>query len=325
MRALAVRRAALALALLALSCAGREDAAVKPPILVEAEVDRTEARIGDLVTYRLKADHVASLSVRFPAVASGIGGFDVVETGSERREEGGRVVEERWYRLRTFDTGRHEIPEATVRYGEGAAESEAKAAAIAVEVRSVLPESEEASVELRDVKPPLALPPDRPWWALGAAVATLLVGLGAALWIHRSRKAAAAAPAKPAAPPLPAHEIALRALQALRARDLPGKGELDGYTVELTGIVRRYIEARFRVSAPEMTTDEFLLEASRGRLLEPGPADLVGDVLRRSDLIKFAAYRPTRFEADGLLSSAERFVEETKDLAAAFATEGVVA
>ena len=102
------------------------------------------------------------------------------------------------------------------------------------------------------------------------------------------------------------------------------RGELDAYTVELTAIVRRYIEARFRVSAPEMTTEEFLGEVAKGELLAAAPSDLVRDLLRRADLVKFAAYRPTRFEADELLSAAERFVDQTQDLAAAFAAEGAV-
>ncbi len=310
----------------AISCAKHETSAPGPPVVVESRVDKSQARIGDLVTYRISADHLPSVSIDFPAIASGIGGFDVAETGSDRREEAGRIVEERWFRLRSFDVGRHEIPEAVVRTvdrSSGSVEGSITAPAIAVEITSLLPEGVEA--ELRDVKSPMDLPREKPRWAIWAGLLVLLAGIVGTWLIQRRRRDHGVRPATPEAAPLPPHEIALRALQALRSRDLPGKGEFDRYTVELTDIVRRYIEARFRVSAPEMTTDEFLAEVSRGRLLEPGPSDLVKDVLRRADLVKFAAYRPTRFEADELLAAAERFVQQTQELAPAVAAEAVAA
>jgi hypothetical protein len=306
-----VRRAALALsgALLA-SCTARVEEKPKPPVAVDASVDRAETHVGDLVTYRLVVDREASIPVEIPALASGAGGFDVVDSTSNRREGRGRVVEERRFVLRTFEVGKHEIPEAIVRYGEKSAEKTASAPAIDVEVKSLLPEDATAEIQPRDVKPPLPLPAEKPKWALWVGAAIAIVGAAVVLLFARRRRAAA--PAAPAEPPRPPHEIALRDLRALRARDLPGKGEIDLHVVELTGIVRRYIEARFGVSAPEMTTDEFLAEVGRGRLLDAAPSELVRDLLRRADLVKFAAYRPTRFEADELLAAAERFVEQTK-------------
>ncbi|MBI1852979.1 MAG: hypothetical protein HYR85_21770 [Planctomycetes bacterium] len=307
------------------ACGTRTEDRSKPPIVVEAKVDVADARVGDVVKYRIVVDHVPSLSVEFPSITSGVGGFDVVGTSSDHRESGGRVVDERRFDLRTFDLGRHEIPAATIKFGERSTDQTEVAPSLVVEVKSLLPEDANAPVELRDVKAPMSMPPEKPRWALWAGGGVLVLGAALAAWLALRRRAAKPAVAVRAVPALPPHEFALRALQALRARDLPGKGEFDAYTVELTGIVRRYIEARFQVSAPEMTTEEFLNEVGRGRLLDAGPSDLVRDVLRRADLVKFAAYQPTRFEADELLAAAERFVDQTKDLAAAFAAEAAVA
>jgi len=112
-------------------------------------------------------------------------------------------------------------------------------------------------------------------------------------------------------PPRPAHEIAAEALRALRARRLPELGEFKEFYSALSGIVRRYLEDRFVVRAPEMTTEEFLEATARSAVLQPGQRQLLGDFLAESDLVKFARHVPTLADSDRVLGAAERFVDET--------------
>jgi len=76
-------------------------------------------------------------------------------------------------------------------------------------------------------------------------------------------------------------------------------------------IVRRYLEDRFVVRAPEMTTEEFLEATARSAVLQPGQRQLLGDFLAESDLVKFARHVPTLADSDRVLGAAERFVDET--------------
>jgi hypothetical protein len=79
--------------------------------------------------------------------------------------------------------------------------------------------------------------------------------------------------------------VALAALDALRARALLEHGAFKDFYSALSDIVRRYLEDRFGVRAPEMTTEEFLLSTSRDGRLATAHRRLLGEFLTESDLV----------------------------------------
>jgi hypothetical protein len=123
--------------------------------------------------------------------------------------------------------------------------------------------------------------------------------------LRRARRRAAVAP------PPPAHQVAADALRALRVRRLPELGEFKEFYASLSGIVRRYLEDRFAVRAPEMTTEEFLAATARSGGLEGSHRTLLGGFLVESDLVKFARHVPTLDDSERAFAAAERFVGET--------------
>ena len=50
-------------------------------------------------------------------------------------------------------------------------------------------------------------------------------------------------------------------LERLLGKGLPGRGRYKDFYVELTMVVRRYIQRKYGIKAPHMTTEEFLREA----------------------------------------------------------------
>ena len=58
---------------------------------------------------------------------------------------------------------------------------------------------------------------------------------------------------------IPAHEQAYRELERLLARELIEKGQVKEFYAGVSGVLRRYIENRFGLKAPERTTEEFLV------------------------------------------------------------------
>ena len=83
--------------------------------------------------------------------------------------------------------------------------------------------------------------------------------------------------------------------------------------MELSDIVRRYIEARFGLRAPELTTEEFLAEAGRSADLTPSHRSLLSAFLERCDRVKFARYSPGDTESHEALQLARQFLRETRD------------
>jgi len=107
-----------------------------------------------------------------------------------------------------------------------------------------------------------------------------------------------------------AHELALERLEKARALMVPDKAR--EFSIEVSEIVRSYIEARFQVRAAHQTTEEFLHD-----LLEPSDAllaghqELLADFLHHCDLAKFARWVLSVEEMEKMHDSARAFVVET--------------
>lgn len=160
---------------------------------------------------------------------------------------------------------------------------------------------------LKDVRPPVDLPANH-FFLFLVVGAVLLVGLFFLLrWLLPKLKSK-----KPAViVARPAWEIAQEELTALEHENLPAQGEIKEYFVRLSGIVRHYLEDRFSVSAPEMTTDEFLLHLKALPVLNEQQKESLREFLTASDLVKFARHGSSMSEMTNALSGARRLVEET--------------
>ncbi|MCO5062483.1 MAG: hypothetical protein M9963_10915 [Kiritimatiellae bacterium] len=140
-------------------------------------------------------------------------------------------------------------------------------------------------------------------------VVVLLSLLVALLVRALRRKRNKPAPAEVALPP---HEVALRALRALRAKGWPDSHGIEAFYVELTQIVRRFLEGAFFLRAPEQTTEEFIRAAATARGLQAEHKQLVFAFLEQSDLVKFAKHEPAQSDMEAALAAAERLVTETQ-------------
>jgi hypothetical protein len=109
-----------------------------------------------------------------------------------------------------------------------------------------------------------------------------------------------------------AYDDAVSALRALEDRGAPDSQTADAWFVELSAIVRRYLEHRYEIRAPELTTEEFLLVATARPELSGDHRGLLTSFLERCDRVKFAGYRPDAQESLATLAAARGFVEDTR-------------
>ena len=73
-----------------------------------------------------------------------------------------------------------------------------------------------------------------------------------------------------------------------------------------------YIENRFKLRAPEMTTEEFLDSLKQTDALTAKHKELLAEFLNLCDIVKFAKFGPSITEIEESFNSARRFVEETR-------------
>ena len=116
----------------------------------------------------------------------------------------------------------------------------------------------------------------------------------------------------PAPRPKEPHELAYERLEALRGKGYIRDGRVKEFFFELSLIVRYYLEGRFGVKAPEMTTEEFLAKLRDTTELERESKKLLREFLAYCDLVKFAKYGPSEDDIEASYASAKKLVDRTK-------------
>lgn len=173
----------------------------------------------------------------------------------------------------------------------------------------LLAQAEGSPAPLLEGLRPLREPRDltTPWgWWLGIGIG-LLVGIGALILVLRHRSTEAAQPRAPEEPP---HSRALRQLAELRAE----QARLDdrAFAIQVSDILRHYLEAALQLPAPERTTEEFLGELQGSEALSDAQAPALSAFLEACDLAKFARQPLAGAERDTLLDTAHNVVEATR-------------
>jgi hypothetical protein len=180
---------------------------------------------------------------------------------------------------------------------------------VPIEVGTVLAEKTDAA--LSPAKGTIATYVGRkplwPYVALGLVPVTIAAGVVLVLALRRRAVRYAR---------ISAWEMAMQRLADLERRGAPAPDEADGWFVELSSVVRAYVEGRFRLRAPELTTEEFLSEARRIPELGDAHRDLLGSFLERCDRVKFAGWRPEANESLEVHGAARSFVVESRPVEA---------
>ena len=103
-------------------------------------------------------------------------------------------------------------------------------------------------------------------------------------------------------------DIALRAINMLKKKGLDEKGDWQGFYMELTSIVRHYIEDEYRVRAPAKSTEEFLLELRDSNVLHSIDSAALEIFMIQADLIKFAKQNSSLEESRKAIQYARNFI-----------------
>jgi hypothetical protein len=278
---------------------------------VRLEVDRTSITVADTVLLIVEADAYEGSTVRLPeSAAAEAGGLSVVDSGDLTGRPAGRGTtrSSRWFRLEPYLSGDYAVEPMSVEITDAAgAKRTVRTERIPIKVGSLLPK-DYGRLEIKDIDGIVRARRSLPPWAWPLLGLLAAAGAGILAWLWWRRRLLEGQPA----PPQPAHLAAYEELDSLVAENLVAHGEVKLFYQRVTGIVRRYVERRFGLRAPERTTEEFLWELREASFMSVELEKLLRAFLQHSDLVKFAELRPRQEEIVGALESCRDFIRATE-------------
>jgi len=272
-------------------------------------LDSTDVSIGDIARFQVWAKGAVERKIDFPLMEIDDSNVNV----SEGTEIKGEFAEDKGieFQLIFWDTGSFVIPpyEVHVLNAQGdEVEYTIATDSVEVTVHSLISEAEPV---LRDIKPPVPIPTIIPWKII-LSLLGIALSVAALVWMWRKR-IQDANEEKPQfiVPSKPPYEVAMDKLDRLRSQSPSTAKEVKIYYAELSYLLREYLEHQYFVRAIEMTT----LEIETARHLIPADKeklDCVIDMLKRSDLAKFARFRPDISECKKDLNVIDDFLKTTR-------------
>ena len=301
------------------------------PVTAVVKVAPPNPTLGDPIILMLEVTAEPMVTVEMPDFGEALGRFSIARFVPRESTVDGKRVATQVYTLQAPMSGKQRIPPLRIEFiderNKGAAATPAAAPPaaapadadsndirellteeIAIEVASLLAE-ELTETELAGPRENLRVPSPANsifasvwfWLPVGLLLSALLY-FGVGKFLAQARKQRR----------ISAYASAMKRLGKLESRGLPEPETADNWYVELSGIIRRYLEDRYNLRAPELTTEEFLKIARSSGVLSSEHRKLLQTFLTRCDRVKFARYAPEDEESRETLTSAKSFLEDTR-------------
>jgi len=264
------------------------------PVL-KTSIDTTTIRIGEQFHLSFTVSPLGK--VHFPELKDKLGKIEVLD--SVPVDTLNQTLIKRFL-LTSFDSGRWVIPQQEILINNQKYLTDS----IIINVGTVKVDTlKQPLFPIKTIKDePFALIDARPylWWIIG-----VMALLALALYLLLRKKGIRIIK-KRIVPPF---IIAMDRLKALDQKQLIKSQQLKVFYIELTDIIRRYIEEDLSIPALESTSDELLstisdFNESSHLEIDKQTIEKLNDLLKSADLVKFAKYKPNlnQAEADRLVA-----------------------
>ena len=278
---------------------------------VTARMDAGKITVGDRAHLFIEVHNNPSTGkIQWPVLADSVNHLEIVEREKiDTQQQGGFVIYRQKLHITGFDSGLFVLPSLAFTVVPNAGKPYTiQTDSFQLLVQTVAVDTTQAFKPIKNIIPVTTTWRDYIGYIAGGAL-LLLLGIGIAIYFMR-RKRPAPAP-KPAAPAEPLQQKTIRRLNELDKRELWQKGQVKEYYVELTSIVREYIEGRFQTPAMELTTDELLSKAKMNKEMQPN-YEALARLLHTADLAKFAKWQPSPQEHIDAMESSKNFVNSSR-------------
>ncbi|MDX9880703.1 MAG: hypothetical protein RBS73_01480 [Prolixibacteraceae bacterium] len=284
-------------------------------IKATASIDSTRILIGDQVKLRLEVDQPKNAKLDFPEIGDSItSAIEVIErspldTFTLSDAEQIKIIQN--FTITSFDTGVQMVPQFRFLLKHDGQTDSIFTQPLALEVLGMPLDTTKGPV---DIKKPYAAPvtlKEVTPYILGIILIAAIIFF--IFYYMERKKKNQPLFSRPEKPKEPAHIVALRELDRIKEEKIWQQDKIKQYYSELSDTLRIYIEGRFGIPAMEQTSDE-TLSAFRYRrdLIDEKSLEELSQILKLSDLVKFAKYYPLPDDNNLSLINAYFFVNQTK-------------
>jgi len=299
--------------LLFIACSSLFAALPAAPIVVSAQPDTNQIRIGEQFKIELRANVPTGVHVDFPVFPDTLNGIEIVSRGNIDTliaSDKSSTTFSQSLRATSFDSGFYAVePFKFTNLNKETGQTDTFfTEAFLISVKTIPIDTTQA---IKDIKAPLTVPITWQEILLYVLIAILIIGfvwLGVYLWKRRKKPDA---PLLPKIPSRPAHELALEALRKTESEKLWQQGLFKLYHSNVSDILREYIERSYDINALELTSDETLERIHRIKMNE-SLAGKLAFILHTADLVKFAKLVPMPDENEKTMGYAYDFINGTR-------------
>ena len=289
------------------------------PVKFTLEVSPKEPRLSDEPTLTLTIRSERGVRVEKPPFGQAMGDFVIRDFHEPVPDvDDGAEVIRQVYTLEPTRAGKLTIAPIAIRFHDERAngdqqEHTIESEALTVEVSSIFGEDVPSLANLRPAADPVELPVNHVTnWLWIGTVAGALIAAAMVVWRVRRGRAVSERQLTP-------QELAQLELGQIVENKL-AESDVKAFYVELTAVVRRYIERSTGVNAPEQTTEEFLRQIVDDAIFADEEQLRLKGFLEAADLVKFAAFEPQASDIESSIERARMFIQlqrETSPEAAA--------
>ena len=276
------------------------------PVEIEMELSDTQTHVAEPIELLITVTTPTDITVKLPPLEDHLGPFDVIS----HHDVNDIPIQNRrrWQRrikLESLMPGEFKIPAIEIGYVDrrdnpvktGIASTQPQLVSVVSNF-----EGPTNPQQLRDIKSVVFLPkefkPDGHRLTAATLIASFMLALGLTAVLFAKRKK-----------DVPARQQILTRLDTLLTQSRQNSIGNDQALIRLSKIARDFAKFEYQISAPELTTIDFLYQASSDPRLTAELKNLLYDILTQADMIKFAGLEEVE---TNLQSSVEQLTEIVK-------------
>lgn len=285
-------------------------------VQVDARIDSGSIKIGDQTKLHFTVRQPVGQKINFPQLADTISAKVLLVDASKLdtvkdKNDPKTVTVHQSYTITSFDAGTYVIPPFD--FGSPGGVLKTNPFNLVVQTMKV-----DTAKAIYDIKQPIAVSYTwldwlRDHFILVYSIFFGLCVIGTAIYYIIKRPKKQVVVVEVPKPVIPLHVTTMNKLQQLREQKLWQEGNVKGYHIELSTIIRDYLEKRYVIKTQEKTTAE-IFAGLKYLDIADGDRNMLRLILLLADMVKFAKENPLPNENEQSMDNAIAFVNNTKQV-----------